>query len=337
MISEHDLLQSPTWFPLEGNADAVRLVRLDESAYRTASFLDQRLLSGGYELAACKTELVRAAAAKLTPRSHYIFHTGHVGSTLVSRLIGTQESLFSVREPLLLRALADESNQQHAVADLRTLLALFGRTWRSNQSAVIKTSSFVSELAHSVLAIDTVAVAILMYTHPLTYLRGILGGPNSRVEARVLGAARQRRLATRLPDEDWRPGPQAEGELIAMSWLCEMTALHRAAAEFPSRVQWVDFDDFLRDPVRALGRIFQALGAADITMSQIEALTRGPLMRQYSKAPEYAYDAALRREVHLSADVEHGAEIRKGMRWLERVASHPLARSVIELSVRPAP
>jgi hypothetical protein len=332
MITEHDLVQSPTWLPFEGNADAVRLVRLDESAYRTASFLDQRVLAGSYAQTSCETGLVRVAAAKLTPRSHYIFHTGHVGSTLLSRLIGSHESFFSVREPSLLRALADESNQQQAVADLRTLLALFGRTWRSNQMAVIKATSFVSELARTVLAIDTAGIAILMYTHPLSYLRGILGGPNSRVEAKVLAPARERRLAARLPGQDWRP--QVEGELIAMSWLCEMSALHQVAVGFPSRVQWVDFDDFLRDPARALGRIFQALGA-DITMSHIEALTRGPLMRQYSKAPEYAYDAALRREVHLSADAEHGAEIRRGMGWLERVASHSLARSVIEFSVRP--
>jgi hypothetical protein len=336
MLTEHDLLQSPTWFPFEGNVDTVRWVRLDESAYRTASFLDQRLLAGGYEQATCKTTLLRAAAAKLTPRSHYLFHTGHVGSTLLSRLLGTHENLFSVREPSLLRTLADESNQQQATADLRTLLALFGRTWRPNQSAVIKATSFVSELAHSVLASDSAAVAILMYTHPLSYLRGILGGPNSRVEARVLAPARQRRLARRLPNEDWLPSSQAEGELIAMSWLCEMTALHQAAVRFPSRVHWVDFDDFLRDPPRKLGRIFQVLGA-DTTLSQVEALASGPLMRQYSKAPEYAYDAALRREVHLSADFEHGPEIRRGMQWLERAASHPLARAVIEFAVRPPP
>jgi hypothetical protein len=329
-ITEHNIVQSPAWLPLDGVADAMRFVRLDESAYQAASFLDQRLLAGGYEQAICDSEIVRAAAAKLAPRSHYVFHTGHVGSTLISRLIGAHESFFSLREPAPLRALADG----RGVPDLRTLLALFGRTWRSNQRAVIKATSIVSELAETVLATDDHATAILMFTDPLSYLRGILGGPNSRVEARLLAPARRSRLARRLGSESWRPDARSEGEHIAMSWLCEMTALHLAAVRYRSRVHWVNFDAFLQDPTTSLRGIFQALGGS-VALNDIEALVRGPLMRQYSKAPEYAYDAALRREVLLSADAEHGAEIRRGMQWLERAATHPLAHAVMELSARP--
>ena len=51
MITAHEIVQSPAWFPLEVNGDAMRWVRLDEAAYRAASFLDQRLLKGGYEQA----------------------------------------------------------------------------------------------------------------------------------------------------------------------------------------------------------------------------------------------------------------------------------------------
>ena len=43
-------------------------------------------------------------------------------------------------------------------------------------------------------------------------------------------------------------------------------------------------------------------------------------MRQYSKAPEHAYDAALRNEVLQAAEYEHGAEIRRGMAWLNGLA-----------------
>ena len=38
---------------------------------------------------------------------HFIFHTGHVGSTLVSRLLDETGDVLSLREPLPLRTLAD--------------------------------------------------------------------------------------------------------------------------------------------------------------------------------------------------------------------------------------
>jgi hypothetical protein len=54
-------------------------------------------------------------------------------------------------------------------------------------------------------------------------------------------------------------------------------------------------------------------------------------MHQYSKAPEHAYDAALRRELLVSADLEHAAEIRRGLDWLHAAARrHALAAAVLQ-------
>jgi Arc/MetJ family transcription regulator len=69
--------------------------------------------------------------------------------------------------------------------------------------------------------------------------------------------------------------------------------------------------------------MFRAL-AASPAAGEIESLVTGALMRRYSKAPEHAYDAALRREVLLEAGREHAAEIARGMHWLHQLASrHP--------------
>ena len=334
MITAHDIIQSPTWFPLESDGDAMRLVRLDEAAYRAASFLDQRLLKGGYEQAKCSAEVIRAAGAQLPIRAHYIFHTGHVGSTLISRLIGEHERIFSVREPALLRTLLSYSQQPGGVAILNAVRALLSRTWRPQQRAVVKVTSFANELAETLLTGADDPAAIFMFASPLAYLRGILGGPNSRVEARMLAPGRLQRLARRLGEGAWRPDPGSEGEHIAMSWLCEMTVLHQAASRCGSRVLWVDFDAFLGNPADGLQAIFRVLGA-DMAWSDIEALVGSPLMNQYSKAPEYAYDAALRQEVLMSADQEHAQEIRRGMLWLRNVATrHALVAEVLERSAR---
>src|SRR5436305_11359167 len=80
----------PGWFPfLLDRADVLTLARIDEPALRAASFLDER----GVPPAAERRPVPwAAAAAALAPGARrdlqYIFHIGHVGSTLVSRLLG---------------------------------------------------------------------------------------------------------------------------------------------------------------------------------------------------------------------------------------------------------
>ena len=333
-LSSEDLVGSPAWFPLDVVApQAVRLVRLDEAAYRDSSFLDQRLLHAGHARAVLAPVLLQRAAAQLAPRLHYIFHIGHVGSTLVSRLLGAHEQLFALREPALLRALADGTlNAQLPAAELsmRDILALLARTWRPGQRCVVKVSSFVSELAEPLLGSSEQAAAIFMFVEPLTYLRTIFAGANSRAESRLLAPLRVQRLVRRLGAGEWRCDPRSEGEQVAMSWLCEMACLQQAAAARAAEILWVDFDQFLASPRAVLQGMFGRLGVQPAP-AQIDALLAGPIMQTYSKAPEHAYDAQLRRELLQEADRDHGAEIRRALEWLRFVAGqHPAARAVLE-------
>ncbi len=312
-----ELTRSPAWFPLQvARNDVVQLVRLDEAAYRAASFLDQRILESNPPQASCAATALVQAAAELAPAAHYVFHIGHVGSTLLSRLIGEDPRFFSVREPALLRLCA--LRPRACPMPLAALLALLSRSWRPQQRAVIKATSFVSERADTLIDVTPGSRALLMYTPALTYLRSIFGGPNSRVESRTLAPSRLARLCRRLAPIRV-PEPRSEGEGIAMSWLCEITSLCQAAQVFSARVHWLEFEQFLADPAAGLAGAFTALGASpDVRV--IDAALTGPLMRQYSKAPDHAYDCALRRRVLESADREHGDEIRKGMRWLSGLA-----------------
>ena len=330
-LTEEEVAGSPSWYPLETlPAGEVRLLHLAESAYAAASFLDQRLLALGYAQRTCPAALLTAAAARLAPAAHYIFHVGHVGSTLISRLVGAYPKFFSLREPALLRALAAGEGRGAGAPGLDTTVALLGRTWREPQRAVIKATSFVSELAVTLLDAPHRPVGVCVFARPQAYLAGIFAGANSRAETRLLAGARLERLARRLGEGAWRPVAGSEGELFAMSWLCEMSALRAAAERCAARVLWVDFDAFLREPQRGLQGVLAALGAR-VAPQELEPLVSGPLMRSYSKAPEHFYDAALRRELLLAASHEHATEVRRGMLWLERLAArYPLVARVLQ-------
>ncbi|HEY0301614.1 MAG TPA: hypothetical protein VGC36_09790, partial [Rhizomicrobium sp.] len=126
------LLPAPVLYPQKYDTahDAVLFVEMSEAGYRAASFLDDRILTpatrGGWMPAAQAEQALRGFA---DPKPlHFIFHTGHVGSTLLSRLVEEAGGVLGLREPLPLRTLAEM--QDSGAAALAARLALFATLWR---------------------------------------------------------------------------------------------------------------------------------------------------------------------------------------------------------------
>jgi hypothetical protein len=96
---------TPVLYPLslEDETGAVRFLTLEEAAYRDASFLDERLIAEPALADWRPWPEVERAAAPLAVSCDFIFHIGHVGSTLISRLLGRCAGVFSLRETAVLR------------------------------------------------------------------------------------------------------------------------------------------------------------------------------------------------------------------------------------------
>jgi hypothetical protein len=325
------LARSPEFFPhsLDADGEKIAFIQLSESDYEKASFLDARVVTSNTQVHPLSWRQVAAALvpANLTERCGFIFHIGHVGSTLLARLLGAHPGAFVLREPLLLRAFAQMYGGAMSApmwpsgetADrLADTLKLFSRTFAATQAPVIKATSFVSEISASLMRRRSEPKALLMFVSPESYLATIFGGPVSRQESKMLAPDRLRRLHRRIGREAWSLDSMSEGEWLAMSWACEMSALAQASSAAPERTRLVDFDGFLADPstLRTIFRHFDI----DATAGEVDAIVQGAEMRRYSKAPEYEYDAGLRLAVLDGARVIHRAEIRRGLSWLERAA-----------------
>jgi hypothetical protein len=312
------LAASPELFPfsLDLGSGTTTLLRLSRADYEQSSFLDGRI--GGLRRPSRALPFVQlrdaVAAAALPESAWFVFHIGHVGSTLLSRLLGRHPALLSVREPDILRTLA----QSPAVAAgyLPTFLKLWSRCWEPGARAVVKASSFTSDLAVQILARDYLPKAIFMGVPPETYLATIFGGANAPMEAKALAPFRLARLRARLGCR-WRLEEMSEGEIVALSWACEASALAAAHMQFAERVHVVNFDNFLARPQQSLAAAFAHFDVA-VDEKEIAHLLAGPEMRSYSKAPEYAYDAALRQSVLAEGRARFDAEIRRGLSWLDR-------------------
>ncbi len=106
-------------------AETALVVAHDAETYRTASFLDGRaLVPGTHAVWIPLSLLARAASAVRSRPLHFVWHTGHVGSTLLSRLLGEVNGVLSLREPLPLRGLADAADALGGVHSLLESIAL---------------------------------------------------------------------------------------------------------------------------------------------------------------------------------------------------------------------
>ena len=334
------LARSPELFPHELNVgtDSVSLIRLTEADYAQASFLDARILGPGRISRPVPYAELRDAVAEGAPSEacHYIFHIGHVGSTLLARLLGRHPDIFALREPVILRTLAQMRAEpklfprrwtdEDFESRLSTFLRLWSRTFRPNQRALLKATSFASELAAEILGRPNHPRAIFMFVSPENYLATILGAENSPREAQTLANLRAKRLSRRVGAF---PNPASMGELVAMSWASEVTALAAAQSASREQILWLDFDHFLGDPQSGLAACFGHLGIAT-TGEQLREILSGPDMRRYSKAQEYDYDAGLRGQVLAQARALQGAEIKRGLDWLQNMAAkHPLVMEAV--------
>ena len=307
---------------LDPAAGIVRLIEMSPEEYRAASFLDDRMLQPGLNAQLVPWATIEAAVAGHPRRdARWIFHIGHVGSTLLARMLGELPQVLSVREPRLLRDLTTIADRSPFAS---TATALYSRTFAPDQLALVKATSFVSEIAPEL--VPPGERALFMYATPEAYVAGMLAGENSLQELQVLAPVRGRRIADRAEMEP----PQTLADLAAQAWACEMTSLEQAAEAMPDRtIAWMDFDNALANMPRELARaadLFGFAGAAD----ELQAIAAGPLIRRYSKALEYEYSPGLRRDLLAEATSHHRADIDGALAMLARAAekSPLLARAL---------
>jgi hypothetical protein len=324
--TSHEIARDARWLAqaLDSAAGQVRLVAMDAEAYRAASFLDDRLLQAPADAQVVPWPLIEEAmAGDLRQDARWIFHIGHVGSTLVSRLLGEIENVLAVREPRLLRDLAlspAEVRERYAAP----VPKLMSRTFVAGEIACVKATSFASEIAPDL--VPPGERALFMYATPRNYIASILAGENSVKELQLLAGTRAQRSNARglfIP-------AQGDAGLAAAAWMTEMGALEAAAEAMTDRqIAWADFDKTLGDMEGELARVAAFFGF-NAGADRLQAIASGPLMKRYSKALEYEYSPTVRRELIGEVSEQFSREIDDALAMLRRAAEESplLARAL---------
>lgn len=310
----------------------VLVLRLDERAFRAASFLDDRILSpstqGSWLPGAAVTEASRRVA---DPRPvHFIFHAGHVGSTLLSRLLDESDVVLPLREPLLLRSIAEAGEavgrpdsllgEAQFQALLEMAVRLWSRGYAGTRAVVVKATSSAGRLAPELLSRSPASRAVYLNLGPEPYLATLLGGANSTTDLRGHGPGRMRRLLAdrTLPVEPLHA--LSAGELAALGWLAESLSRRAAIAAHGPRVLALDFDAFLADVPGQLARVAGHFGIAPDAAARAVAAA-GPVLGRYSKAPQQPFPTGERAARLAESRRVNRAEIARGLAWLERLGN----------------
>ena len=316
-IPADEIARDATWLAqaLDPAGGMVRLVAMSRESYRAASFLDDRLMQQPVNAQVLPWPEVQSAMdAGLRTDARWIFHIGHVGSTLISRLLGELEGVLAVREPRLLRDLAlspAEVRHQYIGAVPR----LMSRSFADDEFACVKATSFASEIAPDL--VPPGERALFLFAQPANYVASILAGENSLQEMHALADSRASRLASRAIS---LPAPRNDADLAASAWACEMSSLESAAAEMPDRhIGWHDFDAMLQDMSGALTGVAAFLGFT-VEPACVAAIAGGPLMQRYSKALEYEYSPGLRSDLIADALQRHDRDMRGALAMLDEAA-----------------
>ena len=331
------MLDSPALFlrdvdPVRGRAI---FTPMNEASYRASPFLDNRIVRAAErDLVADLDDLIELAAAGQTepPLIHYLFHMGHCGSTLISRILGERPCYLSLREPPLLMGLSRSlralgrpgfplsRKRWEALKELSLLM--LGKTWRSDQTAVVKPTSHAGNLIPELMHHTGRERAVLLYVDLATYLATMLR-PHTRRETRLF--ARDFRMKEFLDLSGLDPATSSdysETKLIALTWLLharEMTIALEDSA-LAGRCLPVHFDDFLADPLTAISGICDFLGSP-MPAAERESVLGGSWLSRSAKNPSEPYDTRARDRELATLRAEHAEELQAGMAWAAGVCN----------------
>jgi len=323
------LAERPEVFPhnLDLLNDNLLLVELSAAEVSAASFLDQRVLKQTTKGTWISWPLVAEIFEKVTvekPAAH-IFHVGHCGSTLLTRLLQFADGTQCLREPLPLRVLAQDFadaadgrsflSPQSRLERLRTLSKMWGR---GAEHTVIKATSICSDLLPHIHSIVPGSRSIFVFNRPESHIATLLAGENALIDLKGFARLRLQRLQQQT-GLDIELNQLSLGQLAALSWISETSSVSHSLEEYPEQIQVLEFESFLSDPA---GSLFRTLQFLEIPADEqtVEKAVRSPVMQTYSKAPDVQYNAQTRAAILADSRSRFGKEITEALAWIEDLA-----------------
>ena len=309
------------WFPVDLDVDAglLHFLELSDRLLAEANFLDQRMdLAWEQARVLPVSELAQVAVASAAPIG-LLWHTSFCCSTLLARALHLGASTTVLREPLVLRRLADA---RFAGVDIGPLLPavarLLARPWTPGGAVLIKPTHAALSLAPDLFdALPSARGLVLTSTLDDFLLSNLkkTAETQARVPALVERAMAASDLVERLPPAAFDPPDFLA--TVALQWAGQQEAI----------AAW------LLGPHRTRLRVLQErslLADWPNSVAEVAAWLHWPAERKalytraedvgqrHAKAEQRAFDAAARAQEAAWLREKFRAELKRANDWAQR-------------------
>lgn len=319
-------LTDPDWLLFDINLVRAQSqwLRIPSSRRRQLAFMDQRLLGENFQRIGAPLSAFAAQTAPV-PECQWIFHAGHCGSTLLAQILGDTPHTGALREPQVLRTLADLKREAglswHRINETQwrqwfaTVVGYLARPAETGQRHVlIKATSQCNNLTGSVLALPHRQRLLLLAVPLPVYLATMLRSDQHRLDVDGFLQAHMQDLLRRFPDLDIRIPDLSAPQKITITWLAHLLGFLETRERHPRRVMLLDFEQWLSDPVSVTAGICTHFGRAPMAADSVSRW-----LSRYAKSPGRAYSPQ-QRQADLTASMrQHHDEIQAAVHWLEKL------------------
>lgn len=313
------LFDSPDFFPLAFEPQAIVLAEMDRDAYNRSIFCDARISPKAPPARAPIAPLLdyNAAHPARPPNIGYIFHVAHCGSTLLARALDVKAANLVIREPMLLRQLGVQRTAHFGTQapdewrkrfDLAT--TMLNRRYVAGP-VIVKANVPVNFVVDELMAVGPQQAAIAIHFSLEHYLQAILRSPNHR---RWVESVSQE-LKGGIEGVVGAAAPaQSHAVAAARLWLAQMLIYDAALRKYPNAVS-LNAEDLFDTPRDVTAAAFRHFGQA-IDEPALDAIVAGDLFSRYSKNPNVAFDNAARHERRCALAAEIAPEVAEARAYI---------------------
>jgi hypothetical protein len=306
------------WLPfdIDIRTRRVQWLRVDEALVAASNFLDPRMEGQGREMLLTEADPLLALPSPAKPVA-WLWHTSFCGSTFAARALHLAPHSVALREPLILRRLADERDVGHDVSQwLAPVASLLARPWHPGGRVVVKPTHAALNLAPGLMDLSpdsrgvvlTSTLEEFLLSHFRKATSTLINIPVLAARALRAGSLASRLPATALQPTDWLTA-------AALQWAAQQHLIQGLSARFGERVQVVAWRDLRQDPVGTVAAMGRSLHL-DLPGDELAAQT-GLLARRHAKSSGTDFSSDKLEAENQQLRDQHAQALRDTLRWAD--------------------
>ncbi|MBE9548522.1 MAG: hypothetical protein IMF09_03870 [Proteobacteria bacterium] len=300
---------------------------VEEKKLELAPFVDIRFLplaQGEFSIAAKELYALEKMHGIKRPQSAFIFHHAFVCSTLLARCLNQIDAFFSLKEPWILRRLADiKRSQYHSMNDKKWAemfschLGLLAKNYHSGKAPVIKVTNVANNLIVDILRYLPEDKILYLYSDLRSFLVSNLKKPQE-TQVKMPGLAinffKDSDLARKYP-QFCDIGRLSFLQVCALIWVLNLYNFKSSTEQQLQNVKTLEMNDFLEDMGGSLKRLSRYFNHS-ASSGEVEAMLDPSVTQTNAKQQQLSYGRNTKQTETSFVLDKFNFEIEKALHWI---------------------